>query len=776
MISLKLNVEEINIHVKDGDYGRLTMKRNEALDKGILITEKDSWVDAAIYPKDDKAEKIKVKMRLKGDWLDHLQGDKWSFRVSTETAKSWNRLKVFSLQTPGTRSYMKEWVLHELYKYEDVLTTRYDFIKFKFNNKNLGLYVYEEHFTKQIPEYNLKREGPIVKFSETSLWESRLQAKRLNLNNFDIDKKVSPDILPFGEKKTAKSPNLANQFQIAQNLLYEYQYKLKKPSEIFDIDLIAKYYAIADITGGHHGIIWHNQRFYYNPVVGKLEPIGFDGFDDTGESWIFPPFLGMQESLINTKRLEKQGFLFQDYKFLEKYYFYLNKFSNEDYLYVFIDSIRAEFNKRYKTVTDNFPEYFFSFDYLYERAKKIRFSMLPTSESLHSRKVSDNRIALCNKHNTVIEIIGTSSSDNGSVNRLDSNVLVLRSPSETLPDYSTQLVVPPKAKFVVYRIPGLKEIYYAPLSPWSVPVAFSPVQDLEPKLFDNHPAYFVDNEFKKVVFKQKVNLSDPVIIPEGYKVIFEAGTKMDIKNKAFIVSYSPVYFMGTEEEPIELVSGDKSAMGFTVLKANARSEMNFVTFSNFNTLSYKGWNLTGAVTFYESDVDIFNSTFTKNHCEDALNIVRSDFKFHKSIVSYTFGDGFDAEFCTGIVDKGYFYKTGNDGIDFSTSVITIQNTKIKDVGDKGISIGEQGTSIVKNTDIDGAVIGLASKDLSKVIIKSVTLKNCKQGFAAYQKKPEYGGGFIVVDTYKADKVDKLYNILPGSYLKLVDKEIVGDNI
>ena len=76
-----------------------------------------------------------------------------------------------------------------------------------------------------------------------------------------ITPKDNPDIRPFKESKTKSSPALAQQFEIAQNLMFQYRYGLKKAKEIFDIDLLAKYYAIMDLTGGHHSIIWHNQRF-----------------------------------------------------------------------------------------------------------------------------------------------------------------------------------------------------------------------------------------------------------------------------------------------------------------------------------------------------------------------------------------------------------------------------------------------------------------------------------------------------------------------------------
>ena len=59
-------------------------------------------------------------------------------------------------------------------------------------------------------------------------------------------------------------------------------------------------------------------------------------------------------------------------------------------------------------------------------------------------------------------------------------------------------------------------------------------------------------------------------------------------------------------------------------------------------------------------------------------------------------------------------------------------------GDKGVSVGEESYVIVDGVVVDGATIGAASKDLSYLRIENIALKNCNQGFAAYQKKPEYG--------------------------------------
>ncbi|MEZ5056187.1 MAG: hypothetical protein R2879_04030 [Saprospiraceae bacterium] len=44
-------------------------------------------------------------------------------------------------------------------------------------------------------------------------------------------------------------------------------------------------------------------------------------------------------------------------------------------------------------------------------------------------------------------------------------------------------------------------------------------------------------------------------------------------------------------------------------------------------------------------------------------------------------------------------------------------------------------------------IGVASKDLSVLMIDNLTMENCEIGFTAYQKKPEYGQAKIIVKQY-----------------------------
>ena len=47
--------------------------------------------------------------------------------------------------------------------------------------------------------------------------------------------------------------------------------------EHIDMDLWAKYFAIVDLTQTFHGLLTKSVKFFYNPVSGLIEPIGFDG-------------------------------------------------------------------------------------------------------------------------------------------------------------------------------------------------------------------------------------------------------------------------------------------------------------------------------------------------------------------------------------------------------------------------------------------------------------------------------------------------------------------
>jgi len=768
LTSSVLDTSLFRLELGDKSLQKIKRKRQDALGVGILISADDDWVKGDINM---DGERLPIELRLKGDYLDHLKADKWSFRIKVKDPKAWNRLKTFSIQNPATREFLKEWVFHQFLHAEDVLSPRYDFMQVHLNNKSLGIYAYEEHFDKQLPEYLHRREGPIVRFTEDAFW---LNAKRRKdvLGNIHgtttfIDGFEVADIEAFKSGKTAKSPVLRKQFEQAHTLMQQYKYGTQSPEQIFDLPLMAKYYAIVDICKAYHGLVWHNFRFYFNPLTTRLEPIGFDGFGANMANWRGKPFIGHYEA--RTKANDNMLFesLFKHPEFVRLYVQYLYTFTDKVYLEQFMAAIEMGLNERKKLLQQEFEAYTYNTSDLLKHATKLRATITPFEEhSLMARKANTNeQVQLANMHNLPLQVIGFGSATQLSDSLSQVLWLATQQP-KTVPVYTT-IAMPKNVTHVYFALPGIDKLYKSSIKIWSAAASQTPLQRLlsATKSLELPDAFIVTDSVIQCKFG-KYTINENICIPKGYSVHIQAGTTLNFIKKAKFISYSPLYMYGTAENPIQVTSSDQSANGFTIIQASRPSKLRYVQFDNLNTLSYEGWQLTGAVTFYESEVYIDHCTFTQNHCEDALNLVRCVFDLQNSMVSKTYGDGFDGDFCEGRVKDCRFVATGNDALDFSGSVINIDNCQIVAAGDKGVSVGEESTVHIKNLTIHDSPLAVASKDLSKLSIDTIAMVNCVQGFVAFQKKPEYGGSSIKVKAYAAENVDYLHKIEPGSRLQL----------
>lgn len=791
------------------DFIKIYDKRKRAFELGVLQSADDDWIKGMLVTEDEVA---KAKLRLKGDWLDHLKGEKWSYRIKMRKSFSWNRLRVFSVQTPLARDFLREWEAHKFFRNEGLLTTRYGFIPLIINNRSRGIYAWEEHFVKQLLEYSYRREGPILKFTEDAFWQMQRNNLKRDDGWYPIPFYEAAVIEPFEESKTVRSPNLYQQFLNGQKLMYQYKHNLASPSEIFDIEKMAAYFAMMDLMKISHGKAWHNQRFYFNPVLCKLEPIAFDGYSDHS---VFvngimsnTAYTALNSDVEITPEQELFYQLFADSTFIESYLATLEEISDDGAILYLKKSIADELNHYDSLIRMEFPNYNYDNDFLVNNAKEIR-AYLPELKKFIAERFKDGKPEFKVKKTVYLDtlvidrtpellvnaylqkVIGDSTVIHVD-NYTQQNILLLGTgrkaktirnffhPEPELDAYTGNedktitITSDTNSQFLFFMLKGRFETYVVPIYQWPFPEGKTSQQQLMEFVdLDNNP--LIEKITGKDIFIKKGNLKTnrPFVIPAGYQVHFSAGTSIDFVEQALFLSYSPIFINGTKNNPVTITSSDFSAQGFTILQAGGRSKVNHANFENFNTLDYKGWTLTGAVTFYESDVDIVNTTFYRNQCEDALNTIRSDFKVENSIFEYIFGDAFDSDFCTGLVDGTHFKTIGNDAIDFSGSRITIQNVLIEDTEDKGISGGEESFLTVENTVIKRAGIGLASKDLSAVKFENGEIADCKYGLVLLQKKPEYGPASIIFNNSKILKPETEMLIEMGSVVEKDGETIEG---
>lgn len=769
----------LELSIEKKDYQKLENKKWDAVSKGILITEEDDWVKGKVSS-DIGGTDIPVKLRLKGDWLDHLQARKWSFRIKVKDPYSWNQLITFSIQSPETRMFMREWVYHRFLELNDVLTPRYDFLNVELNDRSLGVYAWEEHFDKQLVESKQRREGPIIKLTEDGFWMSYKVSSDLN-RNANVQRLVDDamwdsEVRPFKEARTAANPALTAQFERAQNLLFGFKYEGLTVSEVFDVDLMARYHAVTDLLEAYHGITWHNIRFYYNPVTARIEPIGYDGFGTQMTFLENGPFFGYYAE--TNDRGELLSRLFADPGFVRRYHSYLARYTDPAWLDEQLTLMQPEIDKRNGLIRTEYPNGVFQPEELHQRARKIHHYLLAKEqESLSVRTIDikeDVRtVALINQHPLSLDAIGYTNASKEAVVRFDRPIHITRGGKYEIPEIA-EGSVPVRAAYIAYQVAGLDSIYFSPILDFK-PAAITKYNTAGEN-FNADKFNFIRVAGDEVVIRSGSHqMAENLDIPAGYSLLIEPGTELNVTNNARIVVRGPVLAPGTTDEPIIIRSSDNSASGFTVLNASQRSELSHVEFRGFNTLRETGWTLTGAVTFYESDIRLRNCRFIGNMCEDGLNTIRSHIDIEGIYIGDTQFDGFDSDFCRGTISSAYFENTGNDAIDFSGSDIEIDFCSIKSAGDKGISVGEESRLSIEKAIVSGCNIAVASKDLSVCDIKDITISECKQGFTAYQKKPEFGPAVLNIGTYNMTDVDQPYLIERGSQLSLGDKKIEGDD-
>ena len=287
---------------------------------------------------------------------------------------------------------------------------------------------------------------------------------------------------------------------------------------------------------------------------------------------------------------------------------------------------------------------------------------------------------------------------------------------------------------ILFSVIGLDTIHMASIRP------YESIEYVENDLFRQKQNIYsrkeivINSEKKEITFLDSVTINTPLVIPPGYVLKAKEGTKINIIEGGKIVSNSPLKFIGTKENPINIYSSDKKGQGILVLAEDRNSYFKHVFISDLTNPSHGNWIITGALTFYESPVKLEYVTINNNRSEDALNIVRTNFLISHCTISNTQSDAFDGDFVEGIVKDSYFTNLGNDAIDISGSDIIIKNVTINEAGDKGLSAGENSKMKINNVTIRNCEIGVAGKDLSIVNGNKITIVNNKLAFTAFKKK------------------------------------------
>jgi hypothetical protein len=788
-------------------------KREEALARGILFSSDDDLVKAKATL--GKGQKMDIQMRLKGDWTDHLEGKKWSFRIHVdENDKYMLGMRQFSIQAPETRQFLKEWAFHQILIHEGIMSPRYDFVNVLINGEWRGIYALEENFAPELIEAMGRRQGVIIRFDEDLFWQNTATFWKSGVSNglFMVTEMPSADITSFSAGKISKSSDLSKEAQTAIDNLRAFQIGKKKASEVFDVKLMGRFYALSDLWAACHSAYWNNVRFYYNPVTALLEPVVYDA----------EPFLcgGNTEPRQSVMQEFEGSKIFNDPEVRQAYAQELARVASKDY----VNNSAAFLNKQGLQTLDLALKNEYSDDQLdipweliTTRANNLSLELAPAAAMRGAYSPNNSNQMQVELMNLMVlpvewtrlevagqslpvqkewlscqeEPCGVSWDAVHSVFRFD-HVKDSRAQVFLSEKFNSRVdlnafgdQVDSLSVFAVVRLAGLEQEFKIPLAYKTLPEAQpSGPQPAAPSLeqaLQQH-AFLQKAEGQNLLVTQPGvwDVQGDLILPKAYSLQVSAGTTLRFEpGKIILTDGGSLNLMGSEGQPVLLTAQKDYWGGVVVLRAGAWSQWRYAQVEKTNGISRGGWIQTGSNNFFESPINLEHVSILHAETEDGINVMHAQFSFNNSEFGFTMSDAFDSDFSGGTITGCTFHDVGADAVDISSAEVTVQDTKAYSIGDKGISAGENSLLHVKNFRVENTSIGMAAKDLSRIIAQNVTIINAKNvGLTAYIKKPQFGPGYLEVNGLTVDNVKTLYMIqngntglLDGKTLKTIEMNV-----
>lgn len=769
-------LERVDIDIKFPDMQAILKDREIALENSILSNP--TKVPAQIR---FQGKTIKAKIRLKGDLADHWQTrTRMSLRVTLKGNNAIFGFRSFSIHKPRNRQHPYDQIYQSLRKKMGSLSSTHTYARIFVNGIDWGVMNIEEHMSKELLEKRGFKDSLIVRFGDEKSWvySRSFGGEKRKLGGYRLSDVYLNTKLYNANKYLEKNIHRKWFSYIANKRLQE------NSRALYDANKFSQALMLTEVWNNRHVLSHSNTRYYFSPYTLKLEPI-------TTDQGPFKPWSkGRGGSKFDPMR----------------YKLYQEVASSEDYAANFSKNLNAV-KKAVKTAKEdiNFyhsffpldpqpsskvlqrnlrkvmrrPEGYLPIDYQLKAKKPGKARNREVSEKdakhfpdhIHARHYMDGTIDIFNLVPTKIDLI--------SVNFKGTPALLLNKELDAyIPrDYKPGITVQTSLKgvrdekiSVVTEFEGQRREHLIPVTLYRDQL-YNPLPDFNPKSFN-----FISTAGSSSwqILKGKWLVNRPIRIKGD--LIIPAGVELSFSKDAYLMVAGTVDMRGTKENKIILKPQNEHWKGLYVHSDKSKSKLENVIIRNTQSLQDGLLQLTGGVTFYNSDVTLKRVIFDGTEAEDALNIVHSKFELYRVGINSTVSDGFDGDFSVGAVRRSAFDDIGGDALDFSGSEVLIKHTDITNVHDKAISVGEASTVNVDGGNLNNVGVAFASKDGSNAIISNVKVGNYALHIAmTYLKKNFYEQPSLELIDCKIDGIAS-YSRQQGTQLIVDGQEIIQQKL
>ena len=773
---LKENIQQsfvgslMDISINKAAFERLSLKREEALKKGLLFSSKDDLVDANIKI---EGKEYACKLRLKGDLLDHLRGDRWSFRIILKNGEEWNGMSVFSIHNSKARSHTGEWLMHELFRQEGIIVPDYDFIKTKVNGINLGVYAYEHHFENQMLKKNEREVGPILKHNDDSYWDN-VQAK---LDPFPW---IEGSHIELFNKNNMNDPRFQQMAETGIAMLNAFLNEEKTVGEVFDVDLMAKYYALLDLSHAWHAQQFTNIRFYLNPSSGKLEPIAFDCFGDhlpnvTSDWDSFGE--GFNSAASKSAAYERSNVyryhMLQDRDFFKLYMSYLNEFVNPTYLQKFKKEIEAPLEARAKYIQSDtlYKNFNPNFDKLFVKAHFTNKKLLPRSNlSVKAYRVNGSKqeVELQSFHSFPIEVIGFGSET--EITEKLSEVVFLESYNSKSPVQSIKVKSKSPIEYIYYQLLGDNKIHKQKVLKNNAPL--KTVETIQTNLVSTLQLPFVSQVGNQIIIDSgKHSINQAIVIPSDHELIISPGAELNFEGGGSLCSYSPIQARGTSQQPIILYSTGVQGAGILLSDAIGKSQFEYCNFIGLSSYTNQNVNVKGAISIYNSEADFVKSNFRKINAKEALSVRNATASVKECEFKDVQGTAIRSYYSRLFVRNINMEGVGKNGVSITSGDLDAADVVFRNILNKALSFSENAKAYLFKVDVFDSYQSFYASDHSDVKLVRFWNQNVERGIELRSGEEPFAK--VELDQFNHKEVAKVFLIKQGLSVMVNGKKEKG---
>ena len=510
---------------------------------------------------------------------------------------------------------------------------------------------------------------------------------------------------------------------------------------------------------------------YFNPTSSKFEPIGYDAHLGAGNfsDFILADFL--QENKPNCIYIcDEKSWYFKFFKlkngelnskFLEKYIYYLNLYSTENFINEFLKEIQNEldeFNlaiysensKVDKMFWKGLGPYLYDDQILYQRAKLIKKRINSINFDNYKISLKNNKLIFKDNYsNFPVKIIAKNCND--KINKkfyLAGNMMI---------DWKSG------CKEILIEKNENKSYVLSEDITMSKKTILNITKDFENLINHSSVDMISQNEFE---ISKNLDLNKNTYIAKNQNFLIKNNVQLQLNNGAILFIQGNIKFEGLSDNKI-LIKSDGSG---SIIFENNDVTIKHTNIENLGYPKLDQYILYGGLNFIKANVVLEDILVKNSKSEDAINLISSSALLKNISLENIQSDAIDIDFGSLKFNKIICLDIRNDCLDISGAKTKGTQLTIDKSYDKGLSIGENSNVNIKDLVMKNSRLGVAVKDGSIAYLENIESVNNDYDIALFNKKKEYEIPNLEIKNFSK----KVKKILQSKNSKLtIDNQIIS---